>query len=185
MSPINHEGIMPMQEPQRKLEENNSWDKLAKWQTFIDEKIQELIGDGDMSSHPMAGKPLKLDEDSHVPEDMRLAYRMMKDNDAVPAWMALGFTLRDRHDKILRRLEQYARDFALRKQEALKAGSFVNLRAAEDRWESAIRQLKVDIARYNGELLNFNLQVPPSIGQRVPLSEAIIEAALKRAENAS
>ena len=83
-----------MQEPQRKLEENNSWDKLAKWQTYIDEKLQELIGDGDMSAHPMAGKPLNLDEDSHVPEDMRLAYRMMIENDAVPSWMALGFTLR-------------------------------------------------------------------------------------------
>ena len=84
---------------------------------------------------------------------------------------------------MLRRLEQYARDFVNRKREALKTGSFVNLKTAEDRWESAIRQLKVDIARYNSELLNFNLQVPPSIGQRVPLSEGIIDAALKRAES--
>jgi hypothetical protein len=170
-----------MQEPQRKLEENNSWDKLAKWQTFIDEKMQELIGDGDMSSHPMAGKPLNLEEDSHIPEEMRLAYRMMKDNDAVPAWMALGFTLREKHEKIYRRLDQYARDFVRRKREA--GGSFINLKAAEERWEAAIKQLKVDIERYNKELLDFNLQVPPSIGQRVPLSMAIIETALKEAEN--
>jgi hypothetical protein len=171
-----------MQEPQRKLEENNAWDKLNKWQTFIDEKVQELIGDGDMSWHPMAGKPLNLGEDEHVPEDMRLAYRIMKDNDAVPSWMALGFTLRDKHDKLMRRLEQYAKDFVRRKREAVQTGSFINLKAAEERWESAIRQLKVDIQRYNGELLDFNLQVPPSIGQRVPLNENIIEAALKQAE---
>ena len=53
----------------------------------------------------------------------------------------------------------------------------------EDRWEIAIRQLKLDIERYNKELLDFNLQVPPTIGQRVPLNISIIETALKAAES--
>lgn len=171
-----------MQEPERQAEENSIWDKLRKWQNLIDEKAVEIIGDGDMSWHPMAGKPLNLGDDSNIPEDMRLAYRMMKEENVVPPWMALGFTLQDKHEKIMRRLEQYAKDYVRRKREALQSGSFVNLRSADERWEKAISTIKVDIQRYNSELLDYNLQVPPTIGQRVPLQEEIIAAALKRAE---
>lgn len=173
-----------MQENHRKIEENNSWDHLSKWDTIVDERIRKLIGDGNMSWHPKAGQPLELDDDDElVPEDQKLANKIMKDNDAIPPWMALGFTLRDKHGKITKRIKQYAKDYVNRREYAIKAGSFILHREADERWHKATRQLGVDIASYNAELLNYNLQVPTAVGQMIPIdAKSLFEAILKSAE---
>jgi hypothetical protein len=162
--------LMNQQNPP--LEENNSWNALRKWETLVDERIRALIGDGDMSGHPGAGKPLDLDESEYTPEEQRLAYKLMKEHDAIPAWMSLGFTLREKHERIHRRLQQYAVDYVRRKQDAVQAGSFILDRHADDRWNDAIHRLREEISRYNSELLDYNLQVPPQVGQMVPLNLA-------------
>ena len=172
-----------MEDKHRQIEENNAWDHLSKWDTLVEERIRKLIGDGDMSWHPKAGQPLEFEDEENIPEDLRLTYKIMKDNEAVPPWMSLGFTLRDKHDKILKRVKQYARDYVLRRNKALQMGSFILHREADERWKKAIRQLKVDIANYNAELLNYNLQVPPSIGQMIPLdADALIAKTLEASE---
>ncbi|MGJ3240775.1 MAG: DnaJ family domain-containing protein [Anaerolineae bacterium] len=169
----------------RKIEENNAWDHLSKWETLIEKRIQELIGDGDMSWHPKAGQPFEFEDESTVPDEMRIAHKMMKDHDTVPAWMSLGFTLRDRHKKIHRRVRQYALDYVRRRQKALDVGSFILHREADERWQKATRQLRIDIANYNNELLNYNLQVPPQVGQMVPIDpDTLIQTALIQAEDA-
>ena len=172
-----------MDDDKRKIEENNSWNRLSMWQTIVDERIRKVIGDGNMSWHPGAGQPLQLESDEHVPEDQRLTHKLMKDNDAVPPWMTLAFTLKDKHEKIVRRTMQYARDFVQRRHEALIVGSFVRDRHAHDRWQEACRRLREDVLVYNGELLNYNLQVPTGIGQMIPLNpDELIAGALKQAE---
>jgi len=174
---------IPMKDSHEALEENNAWDRLSKWETYVDEKIRELIGDGNMSWHPGAGAPLRLDTDESVPEEMRLANKIMKDHDAVPAWMSLGHTLRDKYEKIMRKLGQFARDYVKRKADAVHKGSFILDRHAEDRWHEALRRLHEDVTRYNQELMNYNLQVPPGIDQRVPLNlEDEIQHALSIAQ---
>ncbi len=40
---------------------------------------------GDLDDLPGAGKPLELDDDALVPEDLRLAYRILKNAGYVPA----------------------------------------------------------------------------------------------------
>lgn len=165
-------------EPDRKREENSSWNQLSKWETYVDERIRQMIGDGNMSWHPGAGKPLDLENDENVPEDLRLAYKLMRENDTVPPWVALGATLRDKREKLLARLQQYARDYITRKQEALMIGSYVRDRHAEDRWQEAIKRWAVDCTRYNGEMLDYNLSIPPQIEQMIPIAihESIEEA---------
>ena len=52
---------------------------------FIAErKIAEAIENGDFDNLPGAGKPLELDDDSLVPEELRLAYRILKNAGFVP-----------------------------------------------------------------------------------------------------
>lgn len=41
-------------------------------------KIKEAIKDGEFNNIQGMGKPLKLDDLSHVPEHLRMGYRMMK-----------------------------------------------------------------------------------------------------------
>lgn len=166
----------------RELEENNAWDRLGKWQTVVDEKIRDLIGDGDMSWHPGAGKPLDLSEDHHIPEEMRMAYKIMRDNDAVPPWISQGYALRERHDKIVEKLRLYAQAHVKRSHEARLAGSFVRQKQADDRWKSAVERLQPDVLRYNRELMDYNLTVPPTVGQMVPFNlPKAAQSALDRA----
>ena len=53
---------------------------------FLAEKtIQEAIARGELDDLPGAGKPLELDDDALVPEELRLAYRILKNAGFVPA----------------------------------------------------------------------------------------------------
>ena len=57
-------------------------DRMKRWESFIDEQIKRAIGDGDMHHLPGAGMPLNLDaDDTNVPEELRMAYKIMQDND--------------------------------------------------------------------------------------------------------
>ena len=52
---------------------------------FIAEKrIAEAIANGDFDDLPGSGKPLELDDDSLLPEELRLAYRILKNAGFVP-----------------------------------------------------------------------------------------------------
>jgi hypothetical protein len=174
------------QRPQnpREIEENNAWDHLSKWESLVEDRIRRMIGDGDMSWHPKAGQPFVFDDESYTPEEQRLANKIMKDNDTVPAWMSLGFTLRDKHDKIMRRLRQYARDYVKRKDDANRKGSYVLFQHAEDRWHKALRDLRRDIDLYNSDLLTYNLQVPSGVSQMIPLdADQLIADVLRQAQS--
>ena len=43
-----------------------------------EDRIKRAIKDGEFDRLPGMGKPLKKDEAAHVPEDLRMAYRMLK-----------------------------------------------------------------------------------------------------------
>jgi|SRR5918992_273566 hypothetical protein len=52
---------------------------------FIAERrIAEAIAQGELDDLPGAGQPLELDDDSLVPEELRLAYRILKNAGFVP-----------------------------------------------------------------------------------------------------
>jgi hypothetical protein len=47
-------------------------------------KIAEAIARGELDDLPGAGRPLELDDDSHVPEDLRAAYRILRNAGYAP-----------------------------------------------------------------------------------------------------
>src|SRR5262245_5143319 len=52
---------------------------------FIAERrIAEAIENGELDGLPGAGQPLALDDDALIPEDLRLAYRILKNAGFVP-----------------------------------------------------------------------------------------------------
>ena len=58
-------------------------DKIAE------EKIKRAIDNGELQDLPGAGKPLNLDDDTHVPAVLRAAYRLLKNAGYLPPEMAL------------------------------------------------------------------------------------------------
>jgi hypothetical protein len=58
-------------------------------QLIAERKIQEAIRNGELDNLPGKGKPLVLEDDSGVPEDLRLAYKILKNADCLPPEMQL------------------------------------------------------------------------------------------------
>jgi len=51
---------------------------------IAEERIARAIGAGEFDDLPGAGKPLELEDDSLVPEELRVAYRILKNAGFVP-----------------------------------------------------------------------------------------------------
>jgi len=51
---------------------------------IAEQRIAEAIANGDLDDLPGSGKPLELDDDSLLPEELRLAYRILKNAGFVP-----------------------------------------------------------------------------------------------------
>jgi hypothetical protein len=56
---------------------------------IADERIREAMERGDFKNLPNSGKPLKLDQDSWIPEDLRMAYKVLKNAGCLPPELEL------------------------------------------------------------------------------------------------
>ena len=57
---------------------------LKGFQKIIENRIQKALKKGEFDNLPDSGKPLNLEDDYLVPEDLRLAYKILKNADCVP-----------------------------------------------------------------------------------------------------
>lgn len=73
---------------------------MAGIQDLIERKIKEAQEKGDFDNLPGRGKPLKLEDDSGVPEDMRMAYKMLKNADCLPPELELKKEIRQMEDML-------------------------------------------------------------------------------------
>ncbi|SPF49656.1 conserved hypothetical protein [Syntrophobacter sp. SbD1] len=55
-----------------------AFDKIAE------KKIREAMDDGEFDNLPGKGKPLCLEDDRHLPQDIRLAHKILKNADCLP-----------------------------------------------------------------------------------------------------
>ena len=56
---------------------------------LVEKRIQAAMEEGAFDDLPGAGEPLALEEDAIIPEDMRLAYRILKNSGYLPEELAL------------------------------------------------------------------------------------------------
>jgi hypothetical protein len=61
-------------------------DPLAR---IAEEKIRESMARGEFDNLPGAGKPLVLEDDSMVPEELRVAYKILKNAGCLPPELEL------------------------------------------------------------------------------------------------
>src|SRR4051812_25579198 len=57
---------------------------MTAFDSIVERKIEEALRAGAFDNLPGAGKPLDLDDDRLVPEDVRMAYRILKNAGFVP-----------------------------------------------------------------------------------------------------
>ena len=57
---------------------------LPGYQKIVEERIKEAQKNGEFDNLPGRGKPLCLEDESHIPEDLRIAYKILKNADCLP-----------------------------------------------------------------------------------------------------
>jgi len=73
---------------------------MLGFQKIIEKRIKEAQKRGDFDELPGSGEPLKIEDDSHVPEDLRLAYKILKNADCLPPELELKREIRQMEDML-------------------------------------------------------------------------------------
>ncbi len=56
---------------------------------IAERKIQEAMDNGEFDNLPNKGKPLNMDDDLFIPQDLRLTYRILRNADCLPPELEL------------------------------------------------------------------------------------------------
>lgn len=120
------------------------------FESLIDQHIRQAEADGQFQNLRGAGKPLDLDDDKDVPEELRVGFRMLKNAGYAPPWIELQKSIRE--DQAA--LEAW-RARANQRWPRLGEGDRVVLRAE---YEQRLRDL-------NKQIANYNLVAPAVVGQ--------------------
>jgi hypothetical protein len=103
---------------------------------LAEQRLQEAVQQGEFDDLPGSGRPLELDDDSLVPEELRVAYRLMKNAGYLPPQLQLGKELVEAEQLLSHVDDADARDSAQRRLRCL--------------------QLRLDLAR--GERIDFAVE---------------------------
>ena len=131
----------------------SDFDPMDKWQRRVDRELDKIQDAA--KNHPGAGKPLNLNNDVNVPHELRLAYKILAENDLAPDWIITGKALENKEAALQKAILRAAKDFT--------QGRFANGDAV---WQSQLRKFRNDVDKHNSEVLSYNLKVPQGIKHR-------------------
>jgi hypothetical protein len=126
------------------------------WVKIIAERqIRDSIERGEFDNLPGMGKPINLDEDAHIPPEMRAAVRLMRNAGARPDWMELEIELTKEKAVIAALRERGTANIA--KSSDPEARERMQLRLKEN--------LKEQMREFNTMLLKYTLCCPPGFAR--------------------
>ena len=70
------------------------------FQKIIEQRIREAQLKGELDNLPGSGKPVHLEDDSHIPEDLRMVYKILKNADCIPPELQLKKEIRQMEDML-------------------------------------------------------------------------------------
>ena len=158
---------------------------LDRWNEIAQKRIDEAQEQGELDVPSMHGKALDLSENPFVPEDQRLAFKLLKDNGLAPAWIADGKEIRELIENALTTLK-HAHD--LFGQSLARLEKRVDIDAVYERdvayrsWDKARDRFRESGQKINKLIETYNLRVPISSLQRLYFN---VERQLERFETGS
>lgn len=116
----------------------------------IDKIIREARAAGAFDNLPGKGKPIQWEDESAIPEDQRLAQRMLRGNGFTLDFIAVGRELDEDYAKLRAKLAQ-----------ARRARAEGRLDAAG--WEAAVIMFQSQVRALNRRVIGYNMRVnsPP------------------------
>jgi hypothetical protein len=73
---------------------------MFAFQKIIEKRIQKAQENGDFDDLPGKGKPIDLEDDSNIPEDLRLTYKILRNADCLPPELQLKKEIRSMEDML-------------------------------------------------------------------------------------
>ena len=73
---------------------------MLGFQKIIEKRIKDAQKRGEFEDLPGSGEPFRIEDDSHVPEDLRLAYKILKNADCLPPELELKREIRQMEDML-------------------------------------------------------------------------------------
>jgi len=73
---------------------------MFAFQRIVEKRIKEAQKRGDFDDLPGSGEPLEFEDDGHIPEDLRLAYKILKNADCLPPDLLLKKEIRQMEDML-------------------------------------------------------------------------------------
>ncbi len=70
------------------------------FQKIIEKRIRDAQLRGEFDDLPGSGEPLDIEDDSHIPEDLRLAHKILKNADCLPPELQLKKEIRQMEDML-------------------------------------------------------------------------------------
>ena len=142
-------------------------------ESVIDQIIRDSMAQGRFKNLPGEGKPLNLEEDQYTPPHLRLAHKILSDNDMVPEWIAEGKDLDTTRKVLLSAIQKAAKHYLSSYEDAVKV---------EARWQAAIQSFTAGVKRLNSSILGYNLKIPNGI---TPKQGLLAEQEIRRALDAA
>jgi hypothetical protein len=71
---------------------------MFAFQKIIETRIKEAQSRGEFDDLPGCGEPLNIEDESNVPDDLRLAYKILKNADCLPPELQLRKEIRQMED---------------------------------------------------------------------------------------
>jgi DnaJ homolog subfamily C member 28 len=120
----------------------------------VDEHIQKAMAEGQFDNLPGKGKPLKLEDETHVDPEWRLAQHMLKSGGFTLPWIEL----RQQIEKELAEQRAALRRSWEWRQEAVARDGISTL--IENEWQQAVKMFRERITALNQRIRDYNLQAP-------------------------
>ncbi len=73
---------------------------MISFHKIVEKRIKDAQKKGDFDDLPGSGEPIKIEDDSHVPEDLRLVYKILKNANCVPPEIQLRKDIRRMEDML-------------------------------------------------------------------------------------
>ena len=73
---------------------------MYAFQKIVEKRIKDAEKRGEFDDLPGSGEPLALEDDSQIPEDLRLAYKILKNADCLPPELEIKKEIRQMEDML-------------------------------------------------------------------------------------
>jgi hypothetical protein len=145
------------------------------WDSLVEEQIRQAQEQGAFDNLPGRGKPLDLQRNPHLPEELELAFHLLQDAGLAPEWIELDKSIRTRLAEaragLMRSLVSRRAHLAALADRDDRTAQAQRERIWAD-WRRAVRTFEQAADAINRDIRNLNLKVPIARLQRFKVDAA-------------